>query len=43
MIEKVNKAGGQMTEDGRLLFPRDLVQRAIGKARRVYLCGQIPA
>ena len=44
MIEKVTKAGGQMTEDGRLLFPRDLVQQAIGKAQKEFtLCGQIPA
>ena len=44
MIEKVTKAGGQMTEDGRLLFPRDLVQQAIVKAQKEFtLCGQIPA
>ena len=36
MIEKVTKAGGQMTEDGRLLFPRDLVQQAIGKAQKEF-------
>ena len=44
MIEKVTKAGGQMTEDGRLLFPRDLVQQAIVKAQKEFtLCRQIPA
>ena len=32
-----------MTEDGRLLFPRDLVQQAIVKAQKVYPCGQIRA
>ena len=32
MIEKV--MSGQMTEDGRLLFPRDLVQRQLLKRRK---------
>ena len=43
MVEQVTAAGGSMTEDGRLLFPRDLVKRALAGARRdVVLCGQQP-
>jgi len=43
MIEKVTQAGGRMTGDGRLLFPRDLVQQAITDAKRGFaLCGQSP-
>ncbi|KIC41122.1 methyltransferase [Ruegeria sp. ANG-R] len=41
MIEKVTAAGGSMTDDGRLLFPRALVKWAIDGARRGFtLCGQ---
>ncbi|WP_170424216.1 trimethylamine methyltransferase family protein [Ruegeria arenilitoris] len=43
MIEKVTAVGGSMTEDGRLLFPRALVQWAIDGAQRGFtLCGQRP-
>lgn len=43
MIDKVTQAGGQMTDDGRLQFPRDLVQQAIAEAKRGFtLCGQTP-
>lgn len=43
MIERVSKAGGRLTDDGRLLFPRGLVQEAISKAQRGFtLCGQSP-
>lgn len=41
MIEKVSAAGGALTDDGRLLFPKTLVQSAIKEARRGFtLCGQ---
>ncbi len=41
MIEKVTAAGGALTDDGRLLFPRDLVLGAIERAQRGFtLCGQ---
>ncbi|MGX9353721.1 trimethylamine methyltransferase family protein [Roseobacteraceae bacterium S113] len=43
MIEKVTAAGGSMTDDGRLLFPRALVMWAIDGAQRGFtLCGQNP-
>ncbi|TMV09945.1 methyltransferase [Ruegeria sediminis] len=43
MIEKVCSAGGELTEDGRLLFPRSLVRTTIDGARRGFtLCGQRP-
>ena len=43
MIEKVTAAGGSMTDDGRLLFPRALVNWAIDGAQRGFtLCGQRP-
>lgn len=43
MVEKVTRAGGQLTEEGRLLFPRALVRAAIDEARRGFtLCGQQP-
>ncbi|MBT3139783.1 methyltransferase [Phaeobacter gallaeciensis] len=43
MIEKVTAAGGTLTEDGRLLFPRGLVRGAIDSAQRGFtLCGQTP-
>ena len=43
MIEKVTGAGGQLTADGRLLFPRHLVTGAIKRAQRGFtLCGQRP-
>ena len=43
MIEKVTAAGGQLADDGRLLFPRHLVQGAINGAQRGFaLCGQRP-
>ena len=34
MIEKVTSAGGTMADDGRLRFPRDLVESTIQNARR---------
>ncbi|MEX0307677.1 MAG: trimethylamine methyltransferase family protein [Ruegeria sp.] len=41
MIEKVTAAGGSMTDDGRLLFPRALVKWAIDGAQRGFtLYGQ---
>ena len=44
MIGKVTAAGGTLCDDGRLQFPRALVQRAIKEARRGFdLCGQSPA
>jgi trimethylamine--corrinoid protein Co-methyltransferase len=44
MIDRVVAAGGSLTEDGRLRFPRDLVKQALAGARRdVVLCGQDPA
>ncbi|MCT4554766.1 MAG: trimethylamine methyltransferase family protein [Pelagimonas sp.] len=43
MIEKVCAAGGTLTDDGRLCFPRALVQRTIDEAQRDFiLCGQRP-
>ena len=43
MIGKVTAAGGAMTDDGRLLFPRALVKWAIDGAPRGFtLCGQRP-
>lgn len=43
MIEKVTAAGGTVTDDGRLLFPRALVKWAIDGAQRGFaLCGQRP-
>ena len=43
MIEQVVAAGGQTTDDDRLLFPRDLVEWAIEDAQRGFtLCGQVP-
>jgi trimethylamine---corrinoid protein Co-methyltransferase len=43
MIEKVTAAGGALTEDGRLLFPRDLVLGVVDRAQRGFtLCGQTP-
>ena len=44
MIEKVTAAGGSMTEDNRLLFPRELVLKTIAESRRdITLYGQNPA
>ncbi|KIC47172.1 methyltransferase [Ruegeria sp. ANG-S4] len=44
IVAKVTKAGGHMTEDGRLLFPGELVRWAIDGAQRGFsLCGQDPA
>jgi len=41
MIEKVTAAGGSVTEDDRLLFPRELVRETIAGARRdITLFGQ---
>ena len=34
MVEKVTAEGGRLTDDGRLLLPRDLVLRSIERARR---------
>ena len=43
MVEKVVAAGGSVTDDNRLLFPRELVQWAIDGAQRGFtLCGQRP-
>lgn len=43
MIEKVCAAGGKLTADRRLLFPRALVQSTIEQAERDFvLCGQKP-
>ena len=43
MIKKVCAAGGELTDDGRLLFPRELVLQCIKNARRnVVLHGQKP-
>ncbi|PSL18288.1 trimethylamine methyltransferase family protein [Shimia abyssi] len=42
MQKKVVAAGGSMTADGRLLFPRALVKKAIAEAKRDFtLCGQV--
>ena len=44
MVEKVTAAGGSLTDDGRLLFPRKLVLESVAGARRGFsLCGQDPA
>lgn len=44
MIDKVTAAGGSVTDDGRLLFPRELVLKTIAEARRdITLYGQNPA
>ncbi len=44
MVELVTAAGGWMTDDGRLHFPRGLVEDIIARTRRsVTLCGQDPA
>ena len=41
MVEKVTRAGGRLTQDQRLLFPRDLVGKSIAEAKRGFrLCGQ---
>ena len=43
MVEKVTQHGGSLTEDGRLLFPRELVLQTIASARRdVVLYGRRP-
>lgn len=43
MIERVTAAGGTLADDGRLLFPRPIVQGAIEEAQRGFtLCGQLP-
>ena len=43
MVARVTSAGGSVTSDGRLLFPRALVQQALAEVRRdVVLCGQKP-
>ncbi|WP_050604302.1 trimethylamine methyltransferase family protein [Ruegeria sp. 6PALISEP08] len=43
MIDKVLAAGGSMTADNRLLFPRALVQQSIVDAKRNFpLCAQTP-
>ncbi len=34
MVEKVTAHGGRLTEQGRLIFPRDLVEAALAGARR---------
>ena len=44
MIRHVTASGGTLTGDGRLRFPRTLVQHTIAGARRDFtLCGQSPA
>lgn len=43
VIDKVCSAGGQLTEDRRLLFPRVLVHWAVEGAQKAFtLCGQEP-
>jgi trimethylamine--corrinoid protein Co-methyltransferase len=43
MTRRICSEGGMLTEDGRLLFPRTLVKRALAGVRRdVVLCGQAP-
>ncbi|MEM7122216.1 MAG: trimethylamine methyltransferase family protein, partial [Pseudomonadota bacterium] len=43
MVDRVTARGGSLTDDGRLLFPRDLVLETIETARRdVVLHGQRP-
>jgi trimethylamine--corrinoid protein Co-methyltransferase len=43
-IELITNAGGSYSDDGRLLFPRSLVEDTIAKAARdITLCGQDPA
>lgn len=43
MIDRVTAAGGELTADKRLLFPRTLVEDTLGGARRgIVLCGQDP-
>lgn len=43
MVRAVTAAGGTLSEDRRLLFPRTLVQSAIAGAQRDFrLCGQSP-
>ncbi|WP_170407150.1 trimethylamine methyltransferase family protein [Ruegeria arenilitoris] len=43
MIDRVLSAGGSITDEGRLLFPPDLVRWAIDGAQRGFtLCGQQP-
>jgi len=43
MIARVTAAGGAMTGDGRLSFPRALVRESVAGARRGFtLCGQAP-
>lgn len=42
-IDKVTGAGGTLTEDGRLLFPRGLIEDCLAMAGRNFtLCGQDP-
>ena len=42
-IEKVTRAGGEITNDGRLLFPRELVKQSVIESKRGFtLCGQNP-
>ncbi|MEP1208133.1 MAG: trimethylamine methyltransferase family protein [Rhizobiaceae bacterium] len=41
MVDKVTKAGGRLSDDNRLLFPRDLVKRTLDEALNSFdLCGQ---
>ncbi|SLN31271.1 Trimethylamine methyltransferase (MTTB) [Falsiruegeria litorea R37] len=43
MVNKVVAAGGRLTDEGRLLFPRALVTSTLQQARRTFtLCGQNP-
>jgi trimethylamine--corrinoid protein Co-methyltransferase len=43
MIEKVTAAGGWLKEDGRLCFPRSLVEDVLARTRRGFvLHGQLP-
>ena len=44
MIDQVTAAGGTLTNDARLTFPPDLVEKALkGLRRRFTICGQISA
>ena len=42
-VERVTKAGGKLSAEGRLLFPRALVEDTVANAARdIVLCGQHP-
>ena len=37
MVEKVRAAGGSLSDDGRLLFPRSLVEDVIAKVKKSFV------